>query len=315
MTHTAIFVGLDVSKAQLDVAVHIPAAVWRVDNDPEGIQDLVTRLTALAPTCIVLEATGGLELAAALALYTAGLPVAIVNPQRTRAFARALGQLAKTDALDARVLAHYAAAVQPALSRLPTATERQLTALVRRRQQLLDMRTQEINRLKSAGPNLDDQLRKHIAWLTSEIKAVEIQTTDLVQASPLYREKDTVLQSFQGVGQLTSHKLLAEIPELGTINRKQIAALVGLAPLNRDSGTQRGLRSIRGGRARARTLLYMPTLTAIRCNPVIQAFYQRLRNKGKPAKVALTACMRKMLVILNAMLRKMEPWEPNYAKA
>ena len=315
MTQTAVFVGIDVSQAQLDVAVHIPATVWQVGNDPAGIQNLVTRLKALTPACIVLEATGGLELAAATALYTAGLPVAMVNPQRTRAFAQALGQLAKTDALDASLLAHYAAAVQPALFRCPTATERQLTALVRRRQQLVAMRTQEINRLKSAGPRLDDQLRKHIAWLTQEIKAMETQTTDLVQASPLYREKAAVLQSFQGVGQLTSHKLLAEIPELGTINRKQIAALVGLAPLNHDSGKRRGIRSIQGGRARARTLLYMPTLTAIRCNPVIQAFYQRLLNKGKPVKVALTACMRKMLVILNAMLRKLEPWSPREAQA
>ena len=158
-------------------------------------------------------------------------------------------------------------------------------------------------------------MRKHIAWLTQEIKTVETQTTDLVQASPLYREKDTVLQSFQGVGQLTSHKLLAEIPELGQINRKQIAALVGLAPLNHDSGKLRGTRSIQGGRASARTLLYMPTLTAIRCNPVIQAFYQRLRDKGKLAKVALTACMRKVLVILNSMVRKMELWAPREAQA
>ena len=315
MTHPAVFVGIDVSKAQLDVAVHVPAAAWRVSNDPDGIQDLVTRLKTVAPAGIVLEATGGLELAAATALYTAGLPVAIVNPQRTRAFARALGQLAKTYALDASVLAHYAAAVQPTLSRLPTATEQQLTALVRRRRQLVALRTQEINRLKSAGPKLDDQLRKHIAWLTQEIKTVETQTTDLVQASPLYREKDTVLQSFQGVGQLTSHKLLAEIPELGQINRKQIAALVGLAPLNHDSGKLRGTRSIQGGRASARTLLSRPTLTAIRCNPVIQAFYQRLRDKGKLAKVALTACMRKVLVILNSMVRKMELWAPREAQA
>lgn len=314
MTHTATFVGIDVSKAQLDIAMHASPDAWAVSNAAAGIQDLVTRLKALAPACIVLEATGGLELAAATALYTAGLPVAIVNPQRTRAFARALGQLAKTDALDASVLAHYAAAVQPALSRLPTATEQQLPALVRRRRQLVAMRTQEINRLKSAGPKLDDQLRKHIAWLTSEIEALETQTTDLVQASPLYREKDTVLQSFQGIGQLTAHKLLAEIPELGQINRKQIAALVGLAPLNRDSGKLRGTRSIQGGRANARTLLYMPTLTAIRCNPVIQAFYQRLRDKGKPAKVALTACMRKVLVILNAMIHNMTPWSPQEAK-
>ena len=314
MTHTATFVGIDVSKAQLDIAMYASPDAWAVSNAAAGIQDLVTRLKALAPACIVLEATGGLELAAATALYTAGLPVAIVNPQRTRAFARALGQLAKTDALDASVLAHYAAAVQPALSRLPTATEQQLTALVRRRRQLVAMRTQEINRLKSAGPKLDDQLRKHIAWLTSEIEALETQTTDLVQASPLYREKDTVLQSFQGIGQLTAHKLLAEIPELGQINRKQIAALVGLAPLNRDSGKLRGTRSIQGGRANARTLLYMPTLTAIRCNPVIQAFYQRLRDKGKPAKVALTACMRKVLVILNAMIHNMTPWSPQEAK-
>ena len=314
MTHTATFVGIDVSKAQLDIAMYASPDAWAVSNAAAGIQDLVTRLKALAPACIVLEATGGLELAAATALYTAGLPVAIVNPQRTRAFARALGQLAKTDALDASVLAHYAAAVQPALSRLPTATEQQLPALVRRRRQLVAMRTQEINRLKSAGPKLDDQLRKHIAWLTSEIEALETQTTDLVQASPLYREKDTVLQSFQGIGQLTAHKLLAEIPELGQINRKQIAALVGLAPLNRDSGKLRGTRSIQGGRANARTLLYMPTLTAIRCNPVIQAFYQRLRDKGKPAKVALTACMRKVLVILNAMIHNMTPWSPQEAK-
>ncbi len=315
MTHTEVFVGIDVSKAQLDIAIHASPDAWAVSNDAVGIQSLVKRLQPLAPACIVLEATGGFESAAAAALYAAELPVAVVNPQRTRAFARALGQLAKTDALDASGLAHYAAAVQPALSRLPTATEQELLALVRRRQQLVAMRTQEINRLKSAGPKLDDQLRKHIAWLTQEIEALETQTTDLVQANPLYREKDTVLQSFQGIGQLTSHKLLAEIPELGQINRKQIAALVGLAPMNQDSGKKRGLRSIQGGRANARTLLYMPTLTAIRCNPVIQAFYQRLLDKGKPTKVALTACMRKVLVILNSMVRKLELWSPHYAQA
>ena len=250
----------------------------------------------------------------ASALYVEGLPVSIVNPRLARNFAKALGHLAKTDKIDAGDLAHYAAALRPSLTRMSTEEEQQLTTLVRRRSQLVEMRTQEINRLKSAGKGLDESIREHIEWLDKEIASVLEKSTEVIENSPLFQKKDAVIQSFKGVGKATSHGLLAELPELGKLNRKKIAALVGLAPMNKDSGKKKGMRSIQGGRHRARTLLYMPTLAAIRSNPVIQEFYNRLLEQGKAKKVAITACMRKVLVILNSMVRNMTTWQPGFAQ-
>lgn len=315
MTQEKVYIGIDVSKESLDVAIHEENTGWRVANDSDGIQALVKRLKPLSPALIVLESTGGLEINAATALYLESLPVAIVNPRRTREFAKALGILAKTDEIDAGVIAHYAEAVQPPLSSMSTEEEQQLTALVRRRMQLVDMRTAEINRLKSAGKGLHDHIRKHIDWLNKEIDDLEHRTTQLVHNNPRFREKDAVIQSFKGVGTVTSYTLLSEVPELGKLNRKEIAALIGLAPMNNDSGNSQGKRSIQGGRERPRNVLYMATIAALRSNPVIREFYNRLLEKGKPKKVAITACMRKMLVIINSMVRNMKPWNPNFAPA
>lgn len=315
MVRENVYVGIDVSKKSLDVAIHEENETWSIANDSEGIQALVKRLKLLSPALIVLESTGGLEYDAATALYLEGLPVAIVNPRRTREFAKALGILAKTDEIDAGVIAHYAETVKPPLSRISTEEEQQLTSLVRRRMQLVDMRTAELNRLKSAGKGLHDHIRKHIDWLNKEIDDLEERIAQLVNNSPLYQEKDAVIQSFKGVGAITSHILLSEVPELGQINRKEIAALIGLAPMNNDSGGSRGKRSIQGGRTRPRNALYMATISALQHNPVIRKFYHRLLEKGKPEKVAITACMRKTLVILNSMVRNMNNWDPDFACA
>ncbi|MEA3350495.1 MAG: IS110 family transposase [Chloroflexota bacterium] len=315
MTQENVYIGIDVSKKSLDAAIHEKNTYWDVANDAKGIQALVKRLKSLSPALIVLESTGGLERNAATALYLEGLPVAIVNPRRTREFAKALGVLAKTDELDAGVIAHYAKAVNPPLSRMSTEKEQQLTALVRRRMQLVAIRTAEINRLKSAGKGLHDHIRKHINWLNKEIDDLEERTAQLVQNCPLFQEKDAVIQSFKGVGAVTSHILLSEVPELGQLNRKEVAALMGLAPMNNDSGGSQGKRSIQGGRARPRNALYMAAIASLRCNPVIREFYHRLLENGKPTKVAITACMRKMLVIINSMVRNMKPWDPNFAPA
>lgn len=306
----AVFIGIDVSKATLDVAVGQNGDFWRVKNAPAGIQTLVERLEALTPALVVLESTGGYELRAASALYVAGLPVAVVNPGRVREFARSIGQLAKTDKLDARLLAAFAEKVKPAPSRLPDEKEQLLTGLVRRRRQLLEMRTAETNRLDTIHPSLVQQLRSHIDWLTTQIQALDQQIDDFIDQSPLWSHKDEVLQSTPGVGTVLSRTLLAEVPELGHLSRTQIAALIGVAPLNRDSGAKRGKRSIRGGRANVRCVLYMATLSAMQHNPVIRVFYHRLLANGKEKMVAVVACMRKLLVILNAMARDLRPWSP-----
>jgi transposase len=270
---------------------------------------LVERLQALHPTLIVLEATGGLERAATAALATAGRPAVVVNPRQARDFARATGQLAKTDALDARALAHFADVIRPTPRPLPDAQTQELRALLGRRQPLIGMRTAEQNRLTGASGRLTQDIEAHIAWLNARIATLDDDLETMLRASPLWRANDDLLQSVPGIGPVCARTLLLELPELGTLTRQQIAALVGVAPLNCDSGTLRGRRTIWGGRAHVRTVLYMGTLVATRFNPQIKAFYQRLLTAGKIKKVALTACMRKLLTILNAMLKHRTSWQ------
>jgi transposase len=309
MSVVPCFVGIDVAKAQLDIAVRPSGERWAVPNDATGIGTLVERLQPLHPTLIVLEATGGLERAATAALATAGLPVVVVNPRQARNFARATGQLAKTDALDARALAHFADVIRPTPRPLPDAQTQELRALLGRRQQLIGMRTAEQNRLAGTRAYLAQDIEAHIAWLNARIATLDDDLETLLRASPLWRENDDLLQSAPGIGPVCARTLVLELPELGTLTRQQIAALVGVAPLNCDSGTLRGRRLIWGGRAHVRTVLYMGTLVATRYNPRIKAFYERLLAAGKVKKVALTACMRKFLTILNAMLRHRTPWQ------
>jgi transposase len=303
------FVGVDVSKDRLDVAAHPATASWSVPNDEKGIEDLVQRLLALRPTCIVLEATGGLEMPAVIALAEAGLPAVAMNPRQTRDFAKAAGLLAKTDRIDALILARFAEAMKPQIRPVPDAAAQELRGLTARRRQLIDMLAAEKNRRYTASKRMLKDLDKHIAWLEKSIERIDGDLEKTIRNSPLWREKDEILQSTLGVGPTTSAMLIAELPELGRLNRWQIAKLVGLAPMNCDSGRYRGKRRIQGGRAPLRSSLYMATLTAIRFNPVLAAFYQRLMKAGKEFKVAITACMRKLLVRLNAMLRDRTPWQ------
>jgi transposase len=310
MSDVPCFVGIDGAKAQLDIALRPSGERWAVPNDASGVAALVARAQTLNPTRIVLEATGGLERAVTSALATAGLPVVVVNPRQVRDFARATGQLAKTDALDARVLAHFADVIRPTPRPLPDAQTQELRARLGRRQQLVGMRTAEQNRLAGVSERLTKDITAHIAWLNAGIATLDADLETLLRASPLWRENDDLLQSAKGIGPVSAHTLLLELPELGTLTRQQIAALVGVAPLNGDSGTLRGTRTIWGGRAHVRTVLYMSTLVATRFNPQIKTFYQRLLAAGKVKKVALTACMRKFLTILNAMLKHRTPWQP-----
>jgi transposase len=298
-----------VAKATLDVATSVvEAPPWQTPNDAVGIAALVEHLAALQPVLVVLEATGGYETAAVTALAVAGLPVAIVNPRQVRDFAKALGILAKTDTLDAAVLVAFAERVRPTPRPLPDDAHADLLALVARRRQLVEMRTAEANRLGTARPKLRAPVREHIAWLDHRIKDLDREISQLIEASPLWRTRDQLLQSTPGVGPQTSARLLVSLPELGQLSGREIAALVGVAPLNRDSGTRHGPRTTWGGRAPVRATLYMATLVATRHNPIIRAFYQRLRQAGKPPKVALVAAMRKLLTILNAMLKHQQPW-------
>ncbi len=308
MATAPVYVGIDVSKATLDICTSEGEA-WHEANDDRAMTVLRGRLTALSPALIVLEATGGYELRAAAALGAAGLPVAVVNPRQVRHFARSLGQLAKTDRIDARVLATFAARVQPEPRPLPDEDTRELGGLISRRRQLVAMITAEETRLQTAVPSLRKPIKRHIGWLRRELSSVDADIDGTVRRSPIWRAKDDLLQSVPGIGKTTARTLLAQLPELGTLKEKQIAALVGLAPLNRDSGTLRGRRIVWGGRARVRTALYMATLAATRFNPVVKAFYARLLDAGKPFKVALVACMHKLLIILNAMMRDGRPWD------
>jgi len=309
MAETAgIFVGIDISKTWLDIAVHEADVTWRVGNDDKGIADLVKRLKHMKTTLIVLEATGGYEMQLVAQMAQAKLPVVVTNPRKVRAFARSTGKLAKTDKLDAKLLAHFAAAIKPAVRTLPSEEEEQLTGLLVRRRQLVDMLTVEKNRLHTVRPALRDDIREHIDWLQEKLSKMDEEIDHFVRKTSLWKEKDTILRSVPGVGRVTSSTLIAMLPELGTINRQEIAALVGVAPVNKDSGRKQGKRRVYGGRATVRSVLYMAALSAKRCNPRIKKFYDDLIRHGKEKKVALTACMRKLIVILNAMLKTNQPW-------
>jgi transposase len=309
MAKTAgIFVGIDISKTWLDIAVHDSELIWRAGNDDEGIAGLVKRLKLLKPTLIVLEATGGYEMQLVAELAQAKLPVVVTNPRKVRAFARSTGKLAKTDKLDAKLLAHFAAAIRPAIRPMPSEEEEQLTGLLVRRRQLVDMLTVEKNRLHTVRPALRDDIQEHIAWLQDKLSKMDEEIDQFVRKSSLWKEKASILQSAPGVGRVTSCTLLAMLPELGTLNRQEIAALVGVAPVNKDSGRKQGKRRVYGGRATVRSVLYMAALAAKRYNPRIKKFYEDLLRRGKEKKVALTACMRKLIVILNAMLKTNQLW-------
>lgn len=303
-----IFVGIDVSKRELEIWVHNEQDSSQFHNDAEGIGELVRFLEDLAPTVVVVEATGGYERRMVTEMVSAGLPVAVVNPTRIRDFARSLGQLAKTDRIDARVIAHYASVVHPAARERKGAAEEHLSALVERRRQIIVMLTAEKNRLHSAPAATQPGVQAHVAWLQAELDSLQAAIEHCIQQNDQWRDKQVLLCSMPGVGKITAATLVADLPELGQLNRQKIAALVGVAPFNKDSGKKRGRRRIFGGRAAVRRTLYMAALVATRCNPVIRRFYERLLQNGKEKKVALTACMRKMIVILNAMLRKGETW-------
>lgn len=304
---TQVFVGIDVSQSQLDVAVR-PGTPFSAPNDAHGVVTVAAQLRRLAPVRIVLEATGGLEMCLAGALAADGLPVVVVNPRQVRDFARATGQLAKTDALDAHILAHFAEVIRPQVRPLPDAQTQALAALTTRRRQLVEMLTSEKNRLRTAAPAIRKSLCTHVAWLQRERTQLDTALAQAIQDSPVWRAKDDLLRSVPGVGPVLTTTVLANLPELGTLTNKQIAALAGVAPLNRDSGTLHGKRMVWGGRAQVRATLYMAAIVATRYNPTIKTFYQRLCGLGKAKKVALVACMRKLLTILNAMLRSGTSW-------
>jgi transposase len=303
-------VGIDVSKASLDVSVLPSEDRFRVAYDDSGIKRLTERLKPIRESAtVILEATGGLETPVAAALATAGFQVCIVNPRQVRDFARAMGRIAKTDRIDADVLALFGERVRPDPRPLPDASVRALEAHVARRRQLVDMLIAETNRLgQVADRDVRKQIQRHVQWLQREIKSVDTDLGSTIRRTPLWRAKDDLMRSVPGIGRVTSFSILARFPQLGTLRGKQAAALVGLAPFNADSGTHTGRRKIWGGRADLRSLLYMAALSATRWNPVIREFYQRLLRAGKPKKVALVACARKLLVILNAILRDQTPW-------
>lgn len=304
------FIGIDVCKASLDAHSLPSNEAWQTDNIPTGIAGLVDKLLLYSPGLIVMEATGGLEMPVACALMEAGLPVAIVNPRQARDFAKAMGQLAKTDQVDARLLALFGQRIRPEVRPLKDAEQQAFSQVLARRRQLVDMRVAEQNRWFMAQGAVRENIEKHLEWLKQYIDDVDKDLGQFVQNSPAWQAKENLLKSFKGIGRVASFTLLALLPELGTLNRKQMAALVGLAPFNRDSGMMRGKRTIWGGRVEVRNLLYMAALVASRSNEIIKRFYEKLIQAGKPKKVALTACMRKILTILNAMVRDNQPWNP-----
>ena len=309
MEQEVIYVGVDVAKAQVDVAVRPSDVGWVVANDDAGLRQLVSRLKTLEPHMVVLEASGGLELPLVAALAVEELPVVVVNPRQVRDFARATGKLAKTDALDASVLAHFGETIKPPVRPLRDTETQALNSLATRRHQVMSMLVSEKHRLNTAiAVAVRSGIEAHIEWLQQELDDLDTDLRQTLRESPVWREKDNLLRSVPGVGEQISLTLLAHLPELGTLDRRQMAALVGVAPFNRDSGTLRGRRTVWGGRARVRAALYMGALVAARYNPVIRDFYQRLLAAGKPKKLALTACMRKLLVILNSMLRHRSAW-------
>lgn len=302
------YVGIDVSKSTLDLDVRPRGERHQYSNDAAGIAQLVKQLRKVRPVLIVCEATGGWERLLVGALAVAHLPIVVVNPRQVRDFAKATGRLAKTDRLDAEIIARFGEAVRPQPRALPSADARALDDLVTRRQQLIEMRTAEGNRLRLATGRLRQQLDEHLGWLDRQLDDLDKELDHALRTSPVWREQADVLRSAKGVGPILTATLLSALPELGHLNHKEIAALVGVAPFNRDSGLWRGKRQIWGGRAPVRAVLYMASLSAVRTNPVLRSFYQRLINAGKLQKVALVACMHKLLTILNAMARDSRPW-------
>ena len=305
---TQHFVGIDVSKHSLDVVIRPTGESLTTVNEEAGIQELVARMLALRPRLIVLEATGGYERHLAVALGLASLPVAVVNPRQVRDFAKATGRLAKTDQVDAAGIAHFAEALKPEPRGVPDAQARELEALVTRRRQIVDMITAEKNRLASAPRSVKTRIHEHVNWLEGQLRDIEGDLDAAIEQSPVWRAKEDLLTSTPGIGPCTARILIAQLPELGQLGAREIAALVGVAPFARDSGTYRGQRRIFGGRAGVRAGLYIATLSAVRWNPVIRAHYQQLCARGKLFKVAMVACMRKLLTILNAMLRNNQHW-------
>jgi transposase len=308
---TNVFVGVDVSKDSLDVAIGTQKDIITFSNDQKGVDALVKKLKRIDAQLTVFESTGGYELLAASCLVEAGLAVVIVNPRQVRNFAKATGILAKTDAIDARVIARFAEAVKPEVRQLKDCQTFELTALVTRRRQIIEMIVAERNRLRLANKRNKKDIEEHIRWLQKRLDKIETDIGKMIQSSPIWRCKDDILQSVPGIGPVTSASLICDLPELGVLSPKKIAMLAGLAPLNCDSGKYRGRRRIWGGRAYVRSGLYMATMAAIRCNPAIKGFYQRLIAAGKCHKVAATACMRKLLIIVNAMLRDQTLWQQN----
>jgi transposase len=306
-------IGIDVCKDWLDIVVLPSGETWRTENTAEKIGVLATRLEKLNPRRIVIEATGGYERLVTSMLYVAQLPVCRVNPRRVRYYARSVGQLAKTDRLDAKILARFGDAVEPELTKLPSENEQLLSALLARREQLVNILVAEKNRMGTAPAKIRPSLNEHITWLKKQIKDLDQEIDDFIGETPEFKEKDELLREVEGVGKKTSAKLLADVPELGECDRKEIAALVGTAPYSNESGNKKGQRSISGGRPDVRSVLYMATLAATRFNPVIKEFYERLLKAGKKKKVAIVACMRKLLTILNAIIRDRKHWNPNTA--
>jgi transposase len=304
-----IFVGIDVGKTWLDMAVYGEAGCDRFGNDEQGIGQMLVQMTLLNPDLIVVEASGGYERDLVKAIMEKGYPVSVANPTRVRALAKAMGFLAKTDKIDAQVIALFAQKVQPAPKKAQEADELQLKALVTRREQLVDMRSAEKNRYRNCDQHVKEAIRLHILWLTEQVELLDQEIKDLIKGLPEWKEGMKRLVSIPGVGYVTAITMLANMPELGQLNRQEIAALAGLAPFNRDSGKKRGQRRIFGGRQSVRRVLYMACISAIKHNPVINTFYTRLSEKGKPFKVAITACMRKMITIMNAMTRDQMVWK------
>ena len=308
------WIGIDVSKAQLDIAVWPIKEYWTAANDASGIAETVERIQAQGPTLVVMEATGGLEIPIAGALTVAGVVVAIVNPRQVRDYAKAAGRLAKTDRLDAEILARFADSMRPVPRPMPDEATVELAAVMGRRRQLVEMMTAENNRMRTPSQRVQQNIEGHLTWLSEQMSQLDKDLKALIQQSPIWREKELLLKSVPGVGPVLASTLLANLPELGTLDRRQIAALVGVAPMARDSGKWRGKRMVWGGRAVVRAVLYMGALVGVRYNPILKAFYQRLCEAGKAKKVALTACMRKLLTILNAMMKHRTSWQANNQK-
>ena len=309
MKSKTAYIGIDVSKDKLDVAWQGESTVEQYGNNPKGIAKMIAGFQDKDIDRIVVEATAGFERGAVKEMLQQGLPVSLINPTRVRRYAQALGRHAKTDKLDAHVLADFGKAIHPELWQMKSELEEQISLRITRRRQLIEMQTQEKNRLATAHPDNVPGIKRHLTWLKAEIKTLQEELETLIQSDPAYQEKNACLQSVPGVGTVTALTLIAEMPELGLANRKQIAALAGLAPYNKDSGNRTGRRHTFGGRSSVRSVLYMAALSATRCNPRIKKFYESLLANGKEKKVALTACMRKLLVILNAMARDQKNWQ------